>query len=74
MSNMPDINKKQLGVSIPLDLFARLRKAATDKGLTASELAQIALQREYGKYPITSAELFWIAEQTKKNEEKRKAR
>lgn len=74
MGNMPDINKKQLGVLIPLDLFARLKKAAADKGLTPSELAQIALQREYGKYEIGSEELFWIAEQTRKNEEKRKSR
>ena len=66
--NMPDINKKHLGVLIPLDLYARVKKAAEDKGLTVSEVAQIALQREYGKVEIGSKELFWIAEQTKKNE------
>ena len=71
--NMPDINKKQLGVWLPLDLFARVRKAAEDKGVTISEVAQIALQRAYGKYEIGSAELFWIAEQVKRNEEKRNA-
>lgn len=72
--NMPDINKKQLGVLINLDLFARIKKAAEDKKLTVSELAQIALDREYGKYPIGSKELYWIAEQTKRNEEKRKTK
>ena len=71
--NMPDINKKQLGVLISLDLFARIKRAAIDKGLTVSELAQVALDREYGKYPITSEDLYWIAEQTRKNEEKRRA-
>lgn len=71
--NMPDVNKKQLAALIPLDLFARVRKAAEDKGLSVSEITQIALQREYGSYPIGSAELFWIAEQTKKNEVRRKA-
>ena len=69
--NMPDINK--LGALISLDLYARIKKAAEDKHLTVSELAQIALQREYGSYPIGSAEIFWIAEQTRKNEEKRNA-
>lgn len=72
--NMPDINKKQLGVLIPLDLYARIKKAAEDKGISVSELTQIALQREYGNYEIGSAELFWIAEQTAKNEQKRKAK
>lgn len=69
--NMPDINKKQLGVLIPLDLYARIKKAAEDKQVSISELAQLALQREYGNYEIGSAELFWIAEQTKRNEDKR---
>lgn len=71
--NMPDVNKKQLAALIPLDLFARVKKAAEDKGLSVSEITQIALQREYGSYPIGSAELFWIAEQTKKNEARRKS-
>lgn len=72
--NMPDINKKQLGVLIPLDLYARIKKAAEDKKVTISELAQLALQREYGNYEIGSAELFWIADQTKRNEEKRNSK
>ncbi len=68
---MPDINKKQLGVLIPLDLYARIRRAAEAKGLTISELVTIALQREYSKVEITSVDLYWIADQVKNNEEKR---
>ncbi len=68
---MPDINKKQLGVLIPLDLYARIKRAAEDKGLTVSELVTIALQREYGKVEITSVDLYWIADQTRNNEQKR---
>ena len=67
----PDINKKQLGVLLPLDLFARVKRAAEDKGLTISELVTIALQREYGMVEISSDDLFWIAEQVKNNEIKR---
>lgn len=72
--NMPDVNKKQLGALISLDLYARIKKAAEDKKLTVSELATIALEREYGNYPITSTELYWIAEQTRKNEERRNSK
>ena len=68
---MPDINKKQLGVLIPLDLYARIKRAAEDRGLTVSELVTIALQREYGKVDISSADLYWIADQVKNNEQKR---
>ena len=70
----PDINKKQLGVLLPLDIYARVKRSAEAKVLTISELVTITLQREYGKVEIHSDDLFWIAQQVKNNEMKRMKR
>lgn len=71
---MPDINKRMESALIPMELAARLRSASETKGITKSDIIQLALTHELANVQLTSADYEWMALQVKKNEEKRNSK
>lgn len=71
---MPDINKKMESALIPMELSARLRRASEIKGISKSDIIQLALTHELQSVQLTSADYEWMAVQVKKNEAKRNNR
>ena len=74
MMQMPDINKRMESALIPMELSARLRKASETKGISKSDIIQLALTHELQNVQLTSADYEWMAAQVKKNEAKRNIR
>lgn len=68
---MPDINKRMESALIPMELAARLRNASEAKGISKSDIIQLALTHELANVQLTSRDYEWMALQVKKNEEKR---
>lgn len=71
---MPDINKRMESALIPMELAARLRSASETKGISKSDIIQLALTHELANVQLTSADYEWMALQVKKNEEKRNSK
>lgn len=68
---MPDINKRMESALIPMELAARLRHASEIKGISKSDIIQLALSHELQGIQLTSTDYEWMAAQVKKNEIKR---
>ena len=68
---MPDVNKRNEGVLLPMSLAAKLRKASNEKGISKSDIIQLALTHELQGVQLTSEDYEWMAAEVKKNEVKR---
>lgn len=69
---MPDVNKKFVNTLLPLELIARLRKAAKARKMSTTEFIVWLLDRELDKVALSAADYRWIAGEVSKNELKRK--
>ena len=72
MSNMPNVNKRFVNSLLPLELIAKIRRQATARKMTTTELIAWVLDRELASVELTSADYEWIAAEVRKNEAKRK--
>lgn len=68
--NMPDVNTKLIGVSLPLELVARIDRAAKDAGATRSEI----VRRAVSDVRLTDDDLVWIAQTRRDNAGRRETR
>lgn len=73
MSNMPAIHKSILGVRLPLELLARLRKLAEDRGVSVTALVQLILETELDRLGAGMDENVekWIQEKRRINANRR---
>ena len=71
MPNQPDTNKKQLGILIPLALFAKIRRAAHDHKMSITDYATWQLSRAISTVELTPEDYEWIADQVRNNINKR---
>lgn len=74
MSNMPDLNKKFVNSLLPLELVARIRKAAKERKMTTTELIVWILDRQLAQVELSADEYEWIAREVRKNEMHRKGK
>lgn len=72
--NMPDVNTKLIGVSLPLELVARIDRAAKDAGATRSEIVRRAVERSVSDVRLTDDDLVWIAQTRRDNAGRRETR
>lgn len=71
--NMPDINKKFVGSSLPIELVAKLRSLAKKLNMSVNAVIEMILSEELKKRVVlTSEDYQWIADEVKKNELQRK--
>lgn len=68
---MPNVNKRNEGVLLPMSLAAKLRRASIEKGISKSDIIQLALSHELQGVQLTSEDYEWMAAEVKKNESKR---
>lgn len=71
MSNMPDINKRQVGIRMPIELARKIEKKAEADRLSRSD--EIISLLEFGTRNIVldSDDYIAIAKEVKENEDKR---
>lgn len=74
MSNMPNVNKRFVNSLLPLELIAKIRSQAKARKMTTTEFIVWVLDRELASVELSSADYQWIADEVRKNENKRKAK
>lgn len=72
--NMPDVNTKLIGVSLPLELVARIDRAAKEDGATRSEIVRRAVEQSVRDVRLTDEDLAWIAQRRRENAGRRETR
>lgn len=71
MSNKPDTNKKQLGILIPLTLYAKIKRGAEDHSMSITDYATWSLTNDMQRIELLPEDYEWIADQVKRNLAKR---
>ena len=69
----PDINKGFLGTLAPLMLIAQIRRSSARSRKTVSAVVLDALELKFGRVRLGKEDRDWIAEQQKKNMERRES-
>lgn len=73
--NMPDVNTRTVGVSLPLELVARIDRAARERCVTRSDVIRAALDAAVkGTASLGDEDLVWVAQMRRDNVLKRERR
>lgn len=73
--NMPDVNTRTVGVSLPLELVARIDRAARERCVTRSDVIRVALDAAVGgSVSLNDEDLVWVARTRRDNILKRERR
>ena len=71
MGNMPDINKRQVGIRLRLELLKKIENMAKTFSRTVNNQLISILEDGTRDIPLTSQDYYEIAEEVKRNEQKR---
>lgn len=68
MANKPSVNKRITAIQLPLELVARLKKAAKFHKMSVNQFIVMVLHNELDNIPLSDEDLEWIRQEVKKNE------
>lgn len=72
--NMPDIRKKHLGVGLDVEIYAKMRQFAADKGISVTDAARMAMAESFRRIILRRESVEWMNEEISMNRRKRDAR
>jgi Ribbon-helix-helix protein, copG family. len=71
MPNTADVNDGRIGIRIPLDLLARVKRLAAERKMSLTDFVVYVLHKELDKINLTPEDIEWIKREVEKNENKR---
>lgn len=71
MPNVPDTNNRVLSLRVPRELYYRVRKEAKQRGMEMTAFVRYVLNEEVLDVELTADEIKQIANEVKREEEKR---
>ena len=74
MSNMPSVDKKRIGLLLPIKTIRKLDKMGEGYGLSRNEMANALLDKATSRVVLGKKDIEFIANEMRKNYEKRNKR
>ena len=71
MSNMPSVDKRRIGLLLPIKTIRKLDKMGESSGLSRNEMANALLDKATSRVVLNKKDIEAIASEMRKNYEKR---